>query len=63
MLNDNGCDPFDYIALFNTFMGLLNYEKNTDQHKEQGEMQEKLDRVLTKLERIERVISDGEPCD
>lgn len=54
MTNPNEYDPFDVIALFNTFLGLLNYDKNTSQHREQDQMQEKLDNVLNKLEILER---------
>lgn len=61
MTGPNEYDPFDVIALFNTFLGLLNYDKNTSQHREQDQMQEKLDNILNKLEILERRISsDGE---
>lgn len=60
MTGPNEYDPFDIIALFNTFLGLLNYDKNTSQHKEQDQMQEKLDNILYKLEILERRLSsDG----
>lgn len=54
MTNPNEYDPFDVMALFNTFLGLLNYDKNTSQHHEQDQMQEKLDNILNKLEILER---------
>lgn len=57
--DDCGIDPFDSIALFNTFLGLMNIEKNTAQHKEQDKMQAKLDSIIDKLDRLERMISDG----
>lgn len=61
MTNPNEYDPFDVIALFNTFLGLLNYDKNTSQHQEQGQMQEKLNSILNKLEILERrLLHDGE---
>ncbi len=59
MTGPNEYDPFDVIALFNTFLGLLNYDKNTSQHKEQDQMQEKLDNILNKLEILERRISSN----
>ena len=61
MTNPNEYDPFDVIALFNTFLGLLNYNKNTSQHREQDLMQRKLDSILDKLETIERrLFQDGD---
>lgn len=61
MINPNEYDPFDVIALFNTFLGLLNYDKNTSQHQEQDQMQRKLDNILDKLETLERgILHDGE---
>jgi hypothetical protein len=59
MINNNGYDTFDAIALFNTFLGLLNYDKNSAQHEEQNEMQVKLDAILLKVENLERMITDG----
>lgn len=58
-MNDTGYDPFDSIALFNTILGLINIEKNSAQHMEQEAMQKKLDEILSKVERIERTITDG----
>lgn len=58
-MNDTGYDPFDSIALFNTILGLINIEKNSAQHMEQEAMQKKLDEILSKVERIERMITDG----
>ena len=58
-MNDTGYDPFDSIALFNTILGLINIEKNSAQHMEQEAMQKKLDEILSKVERIERMIADG----
>lgn len=58
-MNDTGYDPFDSIALFNTILGLINIEKNSAQHIEQEAMQKKLDEILSKVERIERMITDG----
>lgn len=61
MTNSNEYDPFDTIALFNTFLGLLNYNKNISQHREQDLMQGKLDSILDKLETIERrLFQDGD---
>lgn len=61
MINSNEYGPFDVIALFNTFLGLLNYDKNTSQHQEQDQMQKKLDSILDKLEILERrLLHDGE---
>ncbi len=61
MINSNEYDPFDTIALFNTFLGLLNYNKNISQHREQDLMQGKLDNILDKLETIERrLFQDGD---
>lgn len=59
MFNNDGYDTFDAIALFNTFLGLLNYDKNSAQHEEQNEMQVKLDAILLKVENLERMITDG----
>lgn len=59
MTGPNEYDPFDAIALFNTFLGLLNYDKNTSQHREQDQMQEKLDSILNKLEILERRLSSN----
>lgn len=58
-MNDTGYGPFDSIALFNTILGLINIEKNSAQHMEQEAMQKKLDEILSKVERIERTITDG----
>lgn len=58
-MNDTGYDPFDSIALFNTILGLINIEKNSAQRMEQEAMQKKLDEILSKVERIERMITDG----
>lgn len=58
-MNDTEYDPFDGIALFNTILGLINIEKNSTQHMEQEAMQKKLDEILSKVERIERMITDG----
>lgn len=54
MTNLNEYDPFDVIVLFNTFLGLLNYDRNTSQHREQNQMQGKLNNILNKLEILER---------
>lgn len=61
MTNSNEYSPFYVISLFNTFLGLLNYDKNTSQHREQDLMQEKLDNILNKLETLERrLFQDGD---
>lgn len=58
-MNDTGYDPFDSITLFNTILCLINIEKNSAQHMEQEAMQKKLDEILSKVERIERMVADG----
>ena len=61
MTNSNEYSPFYVVSLFNTFLGLLNYDKNTSQHREQDLMQEKLDNILNKLETLERrLFQDGD---
>lgn len=61
MTNSNEYSPSYVISLFNTFLGLLNYDKNTSQHREQDLMQEKLDNILNKLETLERrLFQDGD---
>lgn len=52
-------NPFDVIALFNAFLGLLNYEKNTLQHKEQDVLSQKLDSLLEKVEQLKGGLTDG----
>lgn len=46
--------PFDCIELFNTILGLMNYEANTGQQEEQRIMHQKIDLILKRLEAIER---------
>lgn len=46
-------DPFDIVALFNTYLGIVNYEKNTAQRKEQEVIKGKLDEILLKLDKLE----------
>lgn len=53
MTSPNEYDPFDVIALFNTVLGLMNYEKNTAQHREQDIINQKLDTILDKLSKLE----------
>ena len=53
MTNPNEYYLFDVIALFNTFLGLMNYEKNTSQHREQDTIIQKLDTILDRLEKLE----------
>lgn len=53
MTTQNGYDPFDAIALFNTILGLINIEKNSAQKREQEVMVQKLDLILEKLEKLE----------
>ena len=50
MNNRGGYDPFDAVALFNTFIGLVNVEKNASQREEQEIIKQKLDRILSLLE-------------
>lgn len=45
-------DPFDIVALFNTYLGIVNYEKNIAQRKEQEVIKGKLDEILLKLDRL-----------
>lgn len=45
-------DPFDIVALFNTYLGIVNYEKNTAQRKEQEVIKGKLDEILLKLDKL-----------
>lgn len=45
-------DPFDIVALFNTYLGVVNYEKNTAQRKEQEVIKGKLDEILLKLDKL-----------
>ncbi|MGN1301218.1 MAG: hypothetical protein ACI4U9_01650 [Clostridia bacterium] len=51
-MDDNELQPI--ISLFNTFLGIINYEKNTAQHKEQDEIQAKLDEILKILKKGEK---------
>ena len=61
MSSPRGYDPFEVISLFNTLLGVLNYDKNTAQHEEQDKIQGKLDLILEKLETLERrLYVDGE---
>lgn len=52
-------NPFDVIALFNTFLGLLNYEKNTLQHKDQDVISQKLDLLLEKVDQLKGGLTGG----
>ena len=45
-------DPFDIVALFNTYLGIVNYEKNTAKRKEQEVIKGKLDEILLKLDKL-----------
>lgn len=45
-------DPFDIVALFNTYLGIVNHEKNTVQRKEQEVIKGKLDEILLKLDKL-----------
>lgn len=45
-------DPFDIVALFNTYLGIVNYGKNTAQRKEQEVIKGKLDEILLKLDKL-----------
>jgi hypothetical protein len=45
-------DPFDIVALFNTYLGIVNYAKNTAQRKEQEVIKGKLDEILLKLDKL-----------
>lgn len=45
-------DPFDIVTLFNTYLGIVNYEKNTAQRKEQEVIKGKLDEILLKLDKL-----------
>lgn len=53
MTNPNEYGSFDVIALFNTLLGLMNYEKNTAQHREQDTIIQKLDTILERLDKLE----------
>lgn len=53
MTNPNEHDPFDVIVLFNTLLGLMNYDKNTAQHREQDIIIQKLGTILEKLDKLE----------
>lgn len=51
---DSGLNSVFYgIALFNTMLGMMNFDKNERQHKEQEEIQHKLDLILSKLSDME----------
>lgn len=52
MSNQEQYDPFDIVALFNTYLGIVNYEKNTAQRKEQEVIKGKLDEILLKLDKL-----------
>ena len=52
MSNQEQYDPFDIVALFNTYLGIVNYEKNTAQRKEQEIIKGKLDEILLKLDKL-----------
>lgn len=55
----DGQNPFDFIAIFNTYLGLSNMEKNTKSQAHLDEIDKKLNTVLDKLDSIERRIIDG----
>lgn len=40
--NENGYNPFDLIAIFNTYLGLTNMEKNTKSQNHLDEVDKKL---------------------
>lgn len=43
-----------FIALFNTQLGLANIDKNNEQYDMQKHMQTQLEKILSKLDEIER---------
>lgn len=49
-----GNNPFDLIAIFNTYLSLSNMEKNTESQKHIEELDKKLDLIIDKLSEIER---------
>lgn len=53
MTNPNEYDPFDVVVLFNTLLGLINYDKNTAQHREQDIIIQKLNTILERLDKLE----------
>lgn len=46
-MNNN---PLDYLVLFNTWIGISNYEYNSKQYEVQQELDAKLDKILQLLE-------------
>lgn len=55
----DGYNTFDVIALLDTFLGLLNYGKNTLQHKDQSVINQKLDLLLEKVDQLKGGLTSG----
>lgn len=53
MGNGENINGVDAIALFNTFLGLTNMEKNTASQEHSKILEDKMDMVLEKLERLD----------
>lgn len=47
-------NPFDLIAIFNTYLGLTNMEKNTISQVHSQKIEDKVDLILERLDNIER---------
>lgn len=58
--NPDNDSLFLSVALFNTYLGLLNFDKNEAQHQKQQELENKLDAILAKLEKLERGLDNNE---
>lgn len=53
MNSQENYDSFAVVALFNTFLGLFNAERNTQQYEIQNLINQKLDSILGKLDTME----------
>ena len=56
---DRNDELFFIIATFNTCLGMVNMQKNDAQKDHQEILDEKLDRILSKIDNIERRLGDG----
>lgn len=44
-------NQFDYIAILNTVLGVMNFNKNDEQKRHQDVLEEKIDRIIELLDR------------